>query len=126
MKKKPVAQGGYDKEAWMANLDKAIENESKNSSYKSSKKAPVNQLQQFENRLDLAMKAEAENSSYKPSMRPSQKKSPQVDPNKEFENRLNAAMKAESENSSYKPSQKKDPKAKKMKELIITNNLKID
>ena len=54
----PNARGYYDHNAFLQNLDKQMEAESKQSTYKSSKKNPVNPNQAFLDRLDAEMKKE--------------------------------------------------------------------
>jgi len=114
----PNSRGYYDHNAFLANLDKQMEAESKQSTYKTSKKAPVNPNQAFLDRLDAEMKKEEENSSYKPYVKkpkPTEKRG-EIN-NKEFLARLDAEMEKEkNENpnaTNKKQTQKKiinDPK----------------
>jgi len=112
----PNARGYYDHNAFLQNLDKQMEAESKQSTYKSSKKAPVNPNQAFLDRLDAEMKKEEENSSYKPYVKKTKPPENRGQfSNKEFLARLDAEMekeKNENPNSTNKnkPKPKNDPR----------------
>ena len=93
-----------------------MEAESKQSTYKSSKKNPVNPNQAFLDRLDAEMKKEEENSSYKPYVKKTKPPENRGQfSNKEFLARVDAEMekeKNENPNSQNKnkPKPKNDPR----------------
>jgi hypothetical protein len=89
-----------------------MEAESKQSTYKSSKKNPVNPNQAFLDRLDAEMKKEEENSSYKPYVKKTKPPENRGQfSNKEFLARLDAEM--EKEKNKSKSIQQKQTKTKK-------------